>query len=43
VHRLTKQVSETLYLGINRSKVLANRVNTIITEAKVCLAQDFVE
>lgn len=43
VHRLAKQVSETLYLGINRSKVLANRVNTVIVEAKDCLAQDFIE
>ncbi|MFT6331256.1 MAG: DNA-binding transcriptional LysR family regulator [Bermanella sp.] len=37
VHRLPNQVSETLYLGVHRNKVLPNRVNTVIAEAKACL------
>lgn len=37
VHRLPKQVSEILYLGVHRNKVLPNRVNTVIAEAKACL------
>lgn len=33
-HRLSKPVSETLYLGISRKKSIPNRVNTVISEAK---------
>lgn len=33
-HRLSHPVSETLYLGISRSKSIPNRVNTVIEEAK---------
>ncbi|GAA0424439.1 LysR family transcriptional regulator [Cocleimonas flava] len=33
-HRLSNPISETLYLGTNRSKSLPNRVNTVIEEAK---------
>jgi DNA-binding transcriptional LysR family regulator len=39
VHRLTNPVSETLYLGVHRNRVLPNRVNTIIAESKACLKQ----
>ncbi|MGK0500459.1 MAG: DNA-binding transcriptional LysR family regulator [Oceanicoccus sp.] len=37
VHRLPNQVSETLYLGLHHNKALANRVKTVIAEAKACL------
>jgi DNA-binding transcriptional LysR family regulator len=40
VHQLPNQVSETLYLGVHRTRVLPNRVNTIIAESKACLKQD---
>lgn len=33
-HRLTHPVSEILYLGVNRNKVLPNRVHSVIAEAK---------
>lgn len=36
-HSLPKQVSETLYLGVHCNRVLPNRVNTVITEARACL------
>ena len=39
VHRLENQVSETLYLGVHRNKVLPNRVSTVIAEAKACLKE----
>ena len=39
VHRLSNQVSEALYLGVHCNKVLPNRGNTIIAEAKACLKQ----
>jgi len=37
VHRLTKKVSETLYMGIHRNKFTPNRLNTVISEAVKCL------
>lgn len=40
VHRLPNQVSETLYLGVKRNRVLPNRVNTIVAESRECLKQE---
>ncbi|ARN72930.1 LysR family transcriptional regulator [Oceanicoccus sagamiensis] len=37
VHRLPHQIRETLYLAVDRNKVLPNRVNTVIAEAMACL------
>jgi DNA-binding transcriptional LysR family regulator len=37
IHRLTKKVRETLYLGLHRNKFTPNRVITVISEAKSCL------
>lgn len=37
INPLEKQVSETLYLGVNRNKKLPNRVHTVLKEAKCCL------
>ncbi|SIT05164.1 LysR family transcriptional regulator [Neptunomonas antarctica] len=34
VHKLSSQVSETVYLGIRRHKPMHNRMNTVIAEAK---------
>jgi len=37
VHRLTNKVSEILYMGVHTNKFIPNRVNTVISEAEICL------
>ena len=36
-HRLTNEVSETIYMGTHMNKFTPNRVNTVISEAEKCL------
>lgn len=36
-HRLTNEVSETIYMGTRMNKFTPNRVNTVISEAEKCL------
>jgi DNA-binding transcriptional LysR family regulator len=37
VNQLPKSVTETLYLGVHRNKLLPSRVHTVLDEAKRCL------
>jgi DNA-binding transcriptional LysR family regulator len=37
IHRLSNQVSETLYLGTHTNMFISNRVNTVMSEAEACL------
>ena len=36
-HRLTNEVSETIYMGTHMNKFTPNRVNTVISEVEKCL------
>ena len=38
-YALDNEVTETLYLGVNRQRFIANRVHTVISEIKHCLSQ----
>ena len=37
VHRLPKQVTETIYVGCHINKYISNRVDTVINAVKTCL------
>ncbi|MEH6457656.1 MAG: LysR family transcriptional regulator [Cocleimonas sp.] len=37
IHRLTNEVSETIYMGTHMNKFTPNRVNTVISEIDKCL------